>query len=245
MEVETSSGMMEKVGKQEVGISLYVGVLLAVCVGVHIPQMAMPSLPDFSFSVPDLPDIELPEVPEITMPDLPEIKMPDLPEMKMPDLPEMKMPELPEISMPDLPEINVPSMPDVKIPDLLPDVDLPSIPEMPEINLNPSELAQKGYNKAMEGVYDMKDGLTETLHTVGQVVLEPLEKVWTTDNGLEVEHEDKSDNAESEDIAIEPATEEVTKESTEESENSEIDATQEEINDVTNNESAHIEDESE
>merc|ERR1719445_1215700 len=163
MEVETSSGMMEKVGKQEVGISLYVGVLLAVCVGVHIPQMAMPSLPDFSFSVPDLPDIELPEVPEITMP--------------------------------DLPEINVPNMPDVKIPDLLPDVDLPSIPEMPEINLNPSELAQKGYNKAMEGVYDMKDGLTETLHTVGQVVLEPLEKVWTTDNGLEVEHEDKSDNA--------------------------------------------------
>merc|ERR1719445_1497658 len=229
MEVETSSGMMEKVGKQEVGISLYVGVLLAVCVGVHIPQMTMPSLPDFSFSVPDLPDIELPEVPEITMP----------------DLPEMKMPELPEISMPDLPEINVPNMPDVKIPDLLPDVDLPSIPEMPEINLNPSELAQKGYNKAMEGVYDMKDGLTETLHTVGQVVLEPLEKVWTTDNGLEVEHEDKSDNAESEDIAIEPATEEVTKESTEESENSEIDATQEEINDVTNNESAHIEDESE
>merc|ERR1711881_374348 len=157
-EVETSSGMMEKVGKQEVGISLYVGVLLAVCVGVHIPQMAMPSMPDFSFSVPDLPDIELPEVPEVTMPDLPEMKMPDLPEIKMPN------------------------MPDIKIPDLLPDVDLPAIPEMPEINLNPSELAQKGYNKAMEGVYDMKDGLTETLHTVGQVVLEPLEKVWTTDN---------------------------------------------------------------
>merc|ERR1711892_937247 len=51
--------MMEKVGKQEVAMSLYVGVLVVVCVGVHIPTMEMPSMPDIGLEleVPQLPDI--------------------------------------------------------------------------------------------------------------------------------------------------------------------------------------------
>merc|ERR1711892_1642244 len=125
-------------GKQEVGISLYVGILVAVCIGVHIPDMEMPnikiSMPDFGFAVPELPDIGA------------------------------KMPEMP--AMPSLPE-------------------LPSMPEMP--SLNPAELVQEGYNKAIEGVHEMKDSIVETLETVGQVVMEPLEKAWTSEESPEVE----------------------------------------------------------
>merc|ERR1711892_1210882 len=125
-------------GKQEVGISLYVGILVAVCVGVHIPDMEMPnmkvSMPDFGFAVPEMPDIGA------------------------------KMPEMP--AMPSLPE-------------------LPSMPEMP--SLNPAELVQEGYNKAIEGVHEMKDSIVETLETVGQVVMEPLEKAWTSEESPEVE----------------------------------------------------------
>merc|ERR1712129_215577 len=123
---------------QEVGISLYVGILVAVCVGVHIPDMEMPniqvSMPDFGFAVPELPDIGA------------------------------KMPEMP--AMPSLPE-------------------LPSMPEMP--SLNPAELVQEGYNKAIEGVHEMKDSIVETLETVGLVVMEPLEKAWTSEESPEVE----------------------------------------------------------
>ena len=165
MEVQTSSGMMEKVGKQEVGISLYVGILLAVCVGVHIPQMEMPSMPDFGFTVPELPDIELPDLPE-----LPDMKMPNIPEIKLPKMPEDLLPEIDLTALPEMPE-------------------LPELPEMPDINLNPSDLAQKGYNKAMEGVYDMKDGLTETLHRLEEVIIEPLEKVWTKEENPDLDEE--------------------------------------------------------
>merc|ERR1711892_212996 len=138
-------------GKQEVGISLYVGILVAVCVGVHIPDMEMPniqiSMPDFGFAVPELPDIGA------------------------------KMPEMP--AMPSLPEI--PSMP----------------------SLNPAELVQEGYNKAIEGVHEMKDSIVETLETVGQVVLEPLEKAWTSEESPEVESMGETESTESVADAIE------------------------------------------
>merc|ERR1712106_103061 len=144
---EASTGVMEKVGKQEVGISLYVGILVAVCIGVHIPDMEMPnikiSMPDFGFAVPELPDIGA----------------------KMPDMP----------AMPSLPE-------------------LPSMPEMP--SLNPAELVQEGYNKAIEGVHEMKDSIVETLETVGQVVLEPLEKAWTSEESPEVESTGETESTE-------------------------------------------------
>merc|ERR1711892_138945 len=134
-------------GKQEVGISLYVGILVAVCVGVHIPDMEMPniqvSMPDFGFAVPEMPDIGA------------------------------KMPEMP--AMPSLPEI-------------------PSMPEMP--SLNPAELVQEGYNKAIEGVHEMKDSIVETLETVGQVVLEPLEKAWTSEESPEVESTGETESTE-------------------------------------------------
>merc|ERR1712106_1307642 len=151
---EASTGVMEKVGKQEVGISLYVGILVAVCIGVHIPDMEMPnikvSMPDFGFAVPELPDIGA----------------------KMPDMP----------AMPSLPE-------------------LPSMPEMP--SLNPAELVQEGYNKAIEGVHEMKESIVETLETVGQVVLEPLEKAWTSEESPEVESMGETESTESVADAIE------------------------------------------
>merc|ERR1711892_1128440 len=141
-------------GKQEVGISLYVGILVAVCVGVHIPDMEMPnikvSMPDFGFAVPELPDIGA------------------------------KMPEMP--AMPSLPEI-------------------PSMPEMP--SLNPAELVQEGYNKAIEGVHEMKDSIVETLETVGQVVMEPLEKAWTSEESPEVESMGETESTETVADAIE------------------------------------------
>merc|ERR1712204_156669 len=132
---------------QEVGISLYVGILVAVCVGVHIPDMEMPnikvSMPDFGFAVPEMPDIGA------------------------------KMPEMP--AMPSLPE-------------------LPSMPDMP--SLNPAELVQEGYNKAIEGVHEMKDSIVETLETVGQVVMEPLEKAWTSEESPEVESTGETESTE-------------------------------------------------
>jgi len=162
MEVEASTGVMEKVGKQEVGISLYVGILVAVCVGVHIPDMEMPnikiSMPDFGFAVPEFPEIGLPELPDIAA----------------------KMPEMP--AMPSLPEI-------------------PSMPEMP--SLNPAELVQEGYNKAIEGVHEMKDSIVETLETVGQVVLEPLEKAWISEESPEVESIGETESTETVADAIE------------------------------------------
>jgi len=162
MEVEASTGVMEKVGKQEVGISLYVGILVAVCVGVHIPDMEMPnikvSMPDFGFAVPEFPEIGLPELPDIGA----------------------KMPEMP--AMPSLPEI-------------------PSMPEMP--SLNPAELVQEGYNKAIEGVHEMKDSIVETLETVGQVVLEPLEKAWIREESPEVESIGETESTETVADAIE------------------------------------------
>jgi len=162
MEVEASTGVMEKVGKQEVGISLYVGILVAVCVGVHIPDMEMPnikvSMPDFGFAVPEFPEIGLPELQDIAA----------------------KMPEMP--AMPSLPEI-------------------PSMPEMP--SLNPAELVQEGYNKAIEGVHEMKDSIVETLETVGQVVLEPLEKAWISEESPEVESIGETESTETVADAIE------------------------------------------
>merc|ERR1712106_1059026 len=138
---EASTGGMEKGGKQEVGISLYVGILVAVCVGVHIPDMEMPniqvSMPDFGFAVPEMPDIGA------------------------------NMPEMPA---------------------------MPSMPEMP--SLNPAELVQEGYNKAIEGVHEMKDSIVETLETVGQVVLGPLEKAWTSEEEFEVESTGETESTE-------------------------------------------------
>merc|ERR1712129_502124 len=120
---------------QEVGISLYVGILVAVCVGVHIPDMEMPnikvSMPDFGFAVPEMPDIGA------------------------------KMPEM---------------------------------PAMP--SLNPAELVQEGYNKAIEGVHEMKDSIVETLETVGQVVMAHLEKAWTSEESPEVESTGETDSTE-------------------------------------------------
>merc|ERR1712106_90351 len=145
---EASTGGMEKGGKQEVGISLYVGILVAVCVGVHIPDMEMPniqvSMPDFGFAVPEMPDIGA------------------------------NMPEMPA---------------------------MPSMPEMP--SLNPAELVQEGYNKAIEGVHEMKDSIVETLETVGQVVMEPLEKAWTSEESPEVESMGETESTESVADAIE------------------------------------------
>jgi len=67
-------------GKQELGISLYVGVLVIVCIGVHLP-MEMPKL--------EMPNIEMPDMPDFSaqMPDI-GLEMPELPDIgaKMPDI---------------------------------------------------------------------------------------------------------------------------------------------------------------
>merc|ERR1719470_645090 len=63
-------------------------------------------------------------------------------------------------------------------------------------------MAQEGYDKAMEGVQEIKESLTETLHMMGQVVLNPLERVWNKDEEPEAENKAETDDAE--------ATEQVT-----------------------------------
>merc|ERR1712156_184903 len=103
----TRGAMAESGGKQDFGIYLYAGALLAVCVGVSpIPGTLL------SAGLPLLP--EMPNMPKVELPDLPSIKMPEVPSMPSLSLPAVpSLPNLPSFQLPSLPEI-----PSVKMPSL-------------------------------------------------------------------------------------------------------------------------------
>merc|ERR1711915_423158 len=157
----------EKIGKYEVGVCLYFGALLIVGIGVHVQDLEMPSM-ELS-----LPKFTLPEMPEISLPDLPKIssEMPSMPELpEIPDLPEMpELPKLPE--MPDMPEM--PNIPDI--------MSMPSLSNIPDIDLNLSDVVHEVYNEAVEGVQDIKEGISDTLAILQKTVMEPFDRVKAND----------------------------------------------------------------
>merc|ERR1712156_773646 len=103
----TRGAMAESGGKQDLGIYLYAGALLAVCVGVSpIPGTLL------SAGLPLLP--EMPSMPKVGLPDLPSIKMPEVPTFELPSMPSLSLPEVP--SLPDLPAL--PEIPLVKMPSI-------------------------------------------------------------------------------------------------------------------------------
>ena len=104
--------MAESGGKQDLGIYLYAGALLAVCVGVSpIPGTLL------SAGLPLLP--EMPNMPKVELPDLPSIKMPEVPTFGLTSMPSLSLPEVP--SLPDLPNFQLPALPEI------PSVKMPSI----------------------------------------------------------------------------------------------------------------------
>merc|ERR1712156_1138123 len=108
----TRGAMAESGGKQDFGIYLYAGALLAVCVGVSpIPGTLL------SAGLPLLP--EMPNMPKVELPDLPSIKMPEVPTFGLPSMPSLSLPEVP--SLPDLPNFQLPALPEI------PSVKMPSI----------------------------------------------------------------------------------------------------------------------
>merc|ERR1712156_565761 len=108
----TRGAMAESGGKQDLGIYLYAGALLAVCVGVSpIPGTLL------SAGLPLLP--EIPNIPKVELPDLPSIKMPEVPSLELPSMPSLSLPEVP--SLPDLPSFQLPALPEI------PSVKMPSI----------------------------------------------------------------------------------------------------------------------
>jgi len=167
MVVERRQFGNEKIGKYEVGVCLYFGALLIVGIGVHVQDLEMPSM-ELS-----LPKFTLPEMPEISLPDLPKIssEMPSMPELpEIPDLPEMpELPKLPE--MPDMPEM--PNIPDI--------MSMPSLSNIPDIDLNLSDVVHEVYNEAVEGVQDIKEGISDTLATLQKTVMEPFDRVKAND----------------------------------------------------------------
>merc|ERR1711994_1054530 len=99
----TRGAMAESGGKQDLGIYLYAGALLAVCVGVSpIPgtllSAGLPLLPE----MPNMPKVELPDLPSIKMPEVPSLDLPS-----MPDLPNFQLPALPEIPSVKMPSIDL------------------------------------------------------------------------------------------------------------------------------------------
>merc|ERR1712156_545235 len=108
----TRGAMAESGGKQDLGIYLYAGALLAVCVGVSpIPGTLL------SAGLPLLP--EMPNMPKVELPDLPSIKMPEVPSLELPSMPSLSLPAVP--SLPDLPNFQLPALPEI------PSVKMPSI----------------------------------------------------------------------------------------------------------------------
>merc|ERR1712241_1194644 len=108
----TRGAMAEPGGKQDLGIYLYAGVLLVVCVGVSpIPGSLL------SAGLPLLP--EMPSIPSVEMPDLPSIKIPDVVSFELPSMPSLKLPEAP--SLPDLPSFQLPALPEI------PSIEIPSV----------------------------------------------------------------------------------------------------------------------
>merc|ERR1711997_969572 len=108
----TRGAMAEPGGKQDLGIYLYAGALLAVCVGVSpIPGTLL------SAGLPLLP--EMPSLPSVELPDLPSIKMPDVLSFELPSMPSLKLPEAP--SLPDLPSFQLPALPEI------PSIEMPSV----------------------------------------------------------------------------------------------------------------------
>merc|ERR1711994_402765 len=108
----TRGAMAESGGKQDLGIYLYAGALLAVCVGVSpIPGTLL------SAGLPLLP--EMPNMPKVELPDLPSIKMPEVPSLELPSMPSLSLPEVP--SLPDLPNFQLPALPEI------PSVKMPSL----------------------------------------------------------------------------------------------------------------------
>merc|ERR1719341_461940 len=105
------------------------------------------------------------------------------------------MPKLP--TLPELPEIGA---------------KMPSLPELPDMT-EPSEMAQEGYDKVMEGVQEIKESLTETLDMMGQVVLDPLKRVWNKDEQDETENKAETDDAKANEqvtnVTLEPIIEEI------------------------------------
>merc|ERR1712147_598044 len=92
----TRGAMAESGGKQDLGIYLYAGALLAVCVGVSpIPSTLL------SAGLPLLPE----------MPNMPKVGLPDLPSTKMPEVPTFELPSMPSLSLPDLPNFQLPALP--------------------------------------------------------------------------------------------------------------------------------------
>ena len=108
--------MAEPGGKQDLGIYLYAGALLAVCVGVSpIPGTLL------SAGLPLLP--EMPSIPSVELPELPSIKMPDVMSLELPSMPSLTLPKAP--SLPDMPSFRLPALPE--IPSLkMPSLGLPS-----------------------------------------------------------------------------------------------------------------------
>merc|ERR1712241_1167671 len=94
----TRGAMAEPGGKQDLGIYLYAGVLLVVCVGVSpIPGSLL------SAGLPLLP--EIPSIPSVELPDLPSIKIPDVVSFELPSMPSLKLPEAP--SLPEMPSVGL------------------------------------------------------------------------------------------------------------------------------------------
>merc|ERR1712130_964045 len=109
---QTRGAMAESGGKQDLGIYLYAGALLVVCVGVSpIPGTLL------SAGLPLLP--EMPSLPSVELPDLPSIKMPDVTSLELPSLPSLTLPKAP--SLPDMPSFQLPALPEI------PSLNMPSI----------------------------------------------------------------------------------------------------------------------
>merc|ERR1712156_748769 len=88
----TRGAMAESGGKQDFGIYLYAGALLAVCVGVSLIPGTL-----LSAGLPLLP--EMPNMLKVELPDLPSIKMPELPNFRLPALPEIPSVKMPSIHL--------------------------------------------------------------------------------------------------------------------------------------------------
>ena len=111
--------MAEPGGKQDLGIYLYAGALLVVCVGVSpIPGSLL------SAGLPLLPD--MPSIPSVELPDLPSIKMPELGSLELPSLPSVTLPKAP--SLPDMPSFELPALPEI------PSLKMPSLGLPPSVN---------------------------------------------------------------------------------------------------------------
>merc|ERR1712156_176738 len=99
----TRGAMAESGGKQDLGIYLYAGALLAVCVGVSpIPgtllSAGLPLLPEMP-NMPKVASLELPSMPSLSLPEVP--SLPQLPSFQLPALPEIPSVKMSSIDLAD------------------------------------------------------------------------------------------------------------------------------------------------